>query len=113
MLAAIRPDTHVVWIANPNNPTGNFLPQAEVRAFIEKIPAHVAVVLDEAYTDYLAPADRADTVAWIKDFPNLLVQYVRQEPPEGLLTGWWRGVGHMQNAFPVVCASVTAWGAAR
>jgi hypothetical protein len=38
MLAAIRPDTHVVWIANPNNPTGNFLPQAEVRAFIEKIP---------------------------------------------------------------------------
>ncbi|MCC7310441.1 MAG: histidinol-phosphate transaminase [Sulfuritalea sp.] len=73
MLAAIRPDTHVVWIANPNNPTGNFLPQAEVRAFIEKIPAHVAVVLDEAYTEYLAPADRADTVAWIKDFPNLLV----------------------------------------
>jgi histidinol-phosphate aminotransferase len=73
MLAAIRPDTHMVWIANPNNPTGNFLPQAEVRAFIEKIPAHIAVVLDEAYTEYLAPADRADTVAWIKDFPNLLV----------------------------------------
>ena len=73
MLAAIRPDTHLVWIANPNNPTGNFLPQAEVRAFIAKIPAHIAVVLDEAYTDYLAPADRADTVAWIKDFPNLIV----------------------------------------
>lgn len=36
-------------------------------------------------------------------FPNLLVQYVRQEPPEGLLTGWWRGVGHMQNAIPVEC----------
>jgi isoquinoline 1-oxidoreductase beta subunit len=35
------------------------------------------------------------------DFPNVLVQYVRQEPPEGLLTGWWRGVGHMQNAIPV------------
>jgi histidinol-phosphate aminotransferase len=66
-------DTHVVWIANPNNPTGNFLPQAEVRAFIEKIPAHVCVVLDEAYTEYLAPADRADTVLWLKDDPNLLV----------------------------------------
>jgi histidinol-phosphate aminotransferase len=38
MLAAIRPDTHMVWIANPNNPTGNFLPQTEVRAFIGKIP---------------------------------------------------------------------------
>ncbi len=73
MLAAIRPDTHVVWIANPNNPTGNFLPQAEVRAFIERIPARVCVVLDEAYTEYLAPAERADTVAWVRDFPNLLV----------------------------------------
>lgn len=37
------------------------------------------------------------------EFPNLLVQYVRQEPPAGLLTGWWRGVGHMQNAIPVEC----------
>ncbi len=73
MLAAIRGDTHVVWIANPNNPTGNFLPQAEVRAFIEKIPPHICVVLDEAYTEYLTPADRADTVAWVRDFPNLLV----------------------------------------
>ncbi len=73
MLAAIRPDTHVVFIANPNNPTGNFLPQAELRAFIEKIPAHICVVLDEAYTEYLAPAERADTVAWVRDFPNLLV----------------------------------------
>ena len=73
MLAAIRADTHLVWIANPNNPTGNFLPQTEVRAFIEKIPAHIAVVLDEAYTEYLAPAERADTVAWIRDLPNLVV----------------------------------------
>ena len=73
MLAAIRADTHLVWIANPNNPTGNFLPQAEVRAFIEKIPAHIAVVLDEAYMEYLAPAERADTVAWIRGLPNLIV----------------------------------------
>ena len=73
MLAAIRPDTRLVWIANPNNPTGNFLPQADVRAFIGKIPGDVAVVLDEAYNEYLAPADRADTVAWVRDFPNLVV----------------------------------------
>lgn len=37
------------------------------------------------------------------DFANLQIQYVRQEPPAGLTTGWWRGVGHMQNAFPVEC----------
>jgi histidinol-phosphate aminotransferase len=73
MRAAIRPDTRVVWIANPNNPTGNFLPYAEVRSFIQSVPAKVVVVLDEAYNDYLPPADRADTVSWIKDFPNLIV----------------------------------------
>ncbi len=73
MRAAIRPDTRIIWIANPNNPTGNFLPYAEVHAFMQSVPANVVVVLDEAYNDYLPPADRADTVAWIKDFPNLIV----------------------------------------
>ena len=73
MRAAICPDTRIVWIANPNNPTGNFLPYPEVRAFLETVPPDVVVVLDEAYNDYLAPAERVDTAAWIKDFPNLVV----------------------------------------
>lgn len=73
MLAAIRPDTRVLWIANPNNPTGTFLPYAAVRALIERIPPHVVVVLDEAYTEYLLPAERVDSIAWIRDFPNLVV----------------------------------------
>jgi histidinol-phosphate aminotransferase len=73
MRAAIRPDTRVVWIANPNNPTGNFLPYAEVRAFLAAVPVDVAVVLDEAYNEYLPPAERGDTVAWLKEFPNLIV----------------------------------------
>ncbi len=73
MRAAICPDTRIVWIANPNNPTGNFLPYPEVRAFLETVPPDVVVVLDEAYNDYLAPTERVDTAAWIKDFPNLVV----------------------------------------
>ena len=73
MRAAIRPDTRIVWIANPNNPTGNFLPYPEVRAFLEAVPQDVVVVLDEAYNEYLPPAERVDTAAWIKDFPNLVV----------------------------------------
>lgn len=71
--AAIRPDTRLVWIANPNNPTGNFLPYPEVRAFLEAVPKDVVVVLDEAYNDYLPPAERVDSVAWLKDFPNLII----------------------------------------
>ena len=73
MRAAIRPDTRIVWIANPNNPTGNFLPYPEVRAFLESVPNDVVVVLDEAYNEYLPPAERVDTAAWITDFPNLVV----------------------------------------
>ncbi len=73
MRSAIRPDTRLVWIANPNNPTGNFLPYPEVRAFLEVVPKEVVVVLDEAYNEYLPPSERVDTAAWIKDFPNLVV----------------------------------------
>ena len=73
MRAAIRPDTRLIWIANPNNPTGTFLPYPAVREFLEAVPSDVIVVLDEAYNEYLPPAKRLDVAAWIKDFPNLVV----------------------------------------
>lgn len=71
--AAIRPDTGIVWLANPNNPTGTFLPYADIEAFIASISSDILVVLDEAYNEYLPPALRFDTLAWVKRFPNLLV----------------------------------------
>lgn len=73
MRAAIRPDTRIVWIANPNNPTGTFLPYAQLKAFVAAVPADVVVVLDEAYNEYLPPAERVDTVAWLAEFPNLVI----------------------------------------
>ncbi|HJX57307.1 MAG TPA: histidinol-phosphate transaminase [Thiobacillus sp.] len=73
MRAAIRDDTRVLWIANPNNPTGTFLPWAEIEAFLETVPPHVLVVLDEAYGEYLPPAERCDTAAWLARFSNLLI----------------------------------------
>jgi histidinol-phosphate aminotransferase len=73
MRAAIRDDTRVLWIANPNNPTGTFLPWAELEAFLETVPPRVLVVLDEAYGEYLPPAGRCDTAAWLTRFPNLLI----------------------------------------
>ena len=73
MLAAIRPDTRLVFIANPNNPTGTFTPYPQVHAFLKRVPAHVVVVLDEAYNDFLPPELRADTVAWLTQFPNLVL----------------------------------------
>jgi histidinol-phosphate aminotransferase len=73
MKAAIRPDTKIVWLANPNNPTGTFLPYADIEAFIASISSDILVVLDEAYNEYLPPALRFDTLAWVKKYPNVLV----------------------------------------
>ncbi|MEY4593221.1 MAG: hypothetical protein RIR18_2116 [Pseudomonadota bacterium] len=73
MLMAIQPETRIVWIANPNNPTGTFLPASEIKAFLVAVPDNVIVVLDEAYNEYLPLELRKDSVAWIKEFPNLVI----------------------------------------
>jgi len=73
MLAAVRADTRIIFVANPNNPTGAFSPYDELKAFIKKVPENVIVVLDEAYNDFLPHELRADTVAWLKEFPNLVL----------------------------------------
>ncbi|HQW20481.1 MAG TPA: histidinol-phosphate transaminase [Rhodocyclaceae bacterium] len=75
MLLAIRPDTRIVWIANPNNPTGTFLSHAQLRVFLEALPPHVVAVLDEAYNEYLPPALASEgaTLSWLSEFPNLLI----------------------------------------
>ncbi len=73
MLAAIGADTRLVFIANPNNPTGTFVDAAKMAGFIARVPRHVVVVLDEAYNEYLLPGDRHPSVDWVRAFPNLLV----------------------------------------
>ena len=73
MRSAIRPDTRLIWIANPNNPTGTFLPYAQLKSFLQAVPADVVVVLDEAYNEYIPPAERIDTRDWLAEFPNLVI----------------------------------------
>jgi len=73
MRAAVRPDTRLIWIANPNNPTGTFVPYPQLRAFMQSIPADVVVVLDEAYNEYLPPEVREDSKEWLAEFSNLLI----------------------------------------
>jgi histidinol-phosphate aminotransferase len=73
MRRAVTPATRLVFIANPNNPTGTLVPARELEAFIAGLPREVLVVLDEAYNEYLAPEHRSDTIAWVKRFPNLVV----------------------------------------
>jgi len=73
MLAAIEAQTRLVFIANPNNPTGTFVAADALAAFLARVPATVVVVLDEAYNEYLPPALRHPSIDWVRRFPNLLV----------------------------------------
>jgi histidinol-phosphate aminotransferase len=73
MQGMVNENTGVVWIANPNNPTGTWLTHDELYAFVKSIPAKVIVVIDEAYFEYVHEADYPDASQWLGEFPNLLV----------------------------------------
>jgi histidinol-phosphate aminotransferase len=73
MRAAITSDTRIVFVANPNNPTGTFVAGPALESFIASVPQQVVVVLDEAYTEYLPHEQRYDSVAWLARYPNLVI----------------------------------------
>ncbi len=73
MAAAVDAETSVLWIANPNNPTGTIVRPDELEAFLRKVPERVIVVVDEAYNEYLSPDLKSETVKWLKRHPNLIV----------------------------------------
>jgi len=73
MLAAVTDNTRVVFIANPNNPTGTLLAANAVERFVAALPAQVLCVLDEAYYEFVDPAVRTESLAWPLRFPNLIV----------------------------------------
>ncbi len=77
MLKAVAADTRVVYIANPNNPTGTFVPGDVVERFVSAMYSRhgtrVVVVLDEAYNEYLAPELRFDSIELVRSYPNLIV----------------------------------------
>ena len=73
MLKAVTAQTRMVFIANPNNPTGTLLRGEELLRFLRAVPASVIVVLDEAYNEYLEPGLKTDSIGWLAQFPNLVV----------------------------------------
>jgi histidinol-phosphate aminotransferase len=73
MLALVDHDTRLVFIANPNNPTGTWVEKSKLRHFLAQLPAHVIAVVDEAYYEYARDDDFADACEWLGEFPNLVV----------------------------------------
>jgi len=73
MLAALTPQTRMMFIANPNNPTGTFLSGSDLEILLNELPRDVLLVLDEAYNEYLPPEIRYDSIAWLERYPNLVI----------------------------------------
>ncbi|MDX8380129.1 MAG: histidinol-phosphate transaminase [Gallionella sp.] len=72
-LAAIAQNAKLIFIANPNNPTGTFISGMDLYAFLCALPSHILVVLDEAYNEYLPESCRYDSVSWLAEFDNLII----------------------------------------
>jgi len=73
MAALVNEKTSVVFIANPNNPTGTWLKKDQLKAFLDGMPKHVIVVLDEAYGEYITESDYPNALAWLASYPNLII----------------------------------------
>lgn len=73
MLAAITPKTRLIFIANPNNPTGTLIAKDALLAFLKQVPKQVLVLLDEAYDEYLPAAHKSAALSWLTAFDNLII----------------------------------------
>lgn len=101
MLAAITDKTRVLFVTNPNNPTGTWVARDALKTFIERVPEDVIIVMDEAYYEYasyLYPDDYPDAMQWLTAHPNLLVTrtFSKVYGLAGLRVGY--GVCHPQMA---------------
>ncbi|MGH9395075.1 MAG: histidinol-phosphate transaminase [Terriglobales bacterium] len=73
MAAAVNSSTGLIYVCNPNNPTGTIVSQQEMKAFLQQVPATVPVLVDEAYFDFVTDPGYATVVPWIAQHPNLVV----------------------------------------
>jgi histidinol-phosphate aminotransferase len=98
MAAAVTPRTRVIFVCNPNNPTGTVIHTGELTEFLHRVPRDCLVVLDEAYAEYVRDPDVPDGVALYRDHPNVAVlrTFSKAYGLAGLRVGYL--VGHEQVA---------------
>lgn len=98
MSEAITERTRLLFIANPNNPTGTALMRDELVAFLDSVPEQVIVVLDEAYTEYVTQADFPDGLELLPSYPNLIVTRTFSK-------AW--GLAGLRVGFAAACVAIT------
>jgi histidinol-phosphate aminotransferase len=73
MLKAIKKNTRLIYIANPNNPTGTIVTKKEVEDFFQKVPDDILVIMDEAYYEYIDNPNYPDSFKYLKEGKNILI----------------------------------------
>jgi histidinol-phosphate aminotransferase len=101
MLACASASTRVIYIANPNNPTGTLVESEQLLAFLDRVARSVIVVLDEAYFEYVGHAPENDASQWVSRYPNLVVTrtFSKAYGLAGLRVGY--SVSHPDLAEPI------------
>ena len=96
MAVAIQSNTKVVFIANPNNPTGTWFERHEFEQFMAQVPAHVLVVLDEAHVEYVTDTGFINGFDYVKQYANLIVSRTKAY-----------GLASLRVGYAIVAADVT------
>lgn len=73
MLKAIDAKTRIIFIVNPNNPTGTYINADDFHTLLETVPAHVLIVIDEAYSEYITTPDYPNALCYLNNYPNLII----------------------------------------
>ena len=73
MVEAITEKTKIIWLCNPNNPTGGIFTREELDRVLNRIPKDVIIVMDEAYGEYVTSKDYPDSLELIKSYPNMII----------------------------------------
>jgi len=123
ILERIDPKTRLIAIANPNNPTGTYLPRSEVQRVIENVPGHVLILLDGAYAEYPEKPDYDDGLGWADTCANVVVthSFSKAYGLAGMRIGWGYGpaevievMNRMRTPFntnaPALAAATAAMG---
>ncbi|MEO0543519.1 MAG: histidinol-phosphate transaminase [Pseudomonadota bacterium] len=101
ILAAVTPKTKLVFLANPNNPTGTYLSDAEVRRLHEGLPSNVLLVLDAAYAEYVRKNDYASGIELVSANDNVVMTrtFSKVHGLAALRVGWLYGPAHVVDAI--------------
>ncbi|HMY25865.1 MAG TPA: histidinol-phosphate transaminase [Solirubrobacterales bacterium] len=104
MLAGITAATQIVIVCNPNNPTGTYIPFAEIADFVERVPDHVQIILDEAYIEFQVYDDPANSIDLLKRHPNLVLlrTFSKTHSLAGLRVGYALGSPAFKAAVEAV-----------